>query len=604
MAVRLTDDEAEKLVLSRGLITAEKLAPYRIQASVDSSMLFDILVNEGVITPELVAELEKNAPPPGPPRSLTGRPTTSFMRSSPPAGVPIPPPPSSAGLPATPGSGTYPAMPSSAGLPATSSSSSLSATQSSPGWPATPNPSVTQSGSTRRLSRIRGFEDSPGASGSSGSRTAVISPSTAFVPPPPTAHSSATMRAISEPLPAADTVVHTGHARPRGWPGQAPADPSPSHVQQFLLVARQCGASDLFLSVGIAASIRVRGEDVPLGQQSPLTAEQSYMLLRQLMTADQLDYFNRTGDLSFSYAFFGGGRFRIAAMKHRSGCDVAVRVIPEEISTLEQLGFPQQIQKLAQFSDGLVLIAGQAGSGKTATMMSLVDALNRTRPGHILALEDPAEYVLKSQMCQVTQREIGTHSATIHAAFEAALREDPDILLVGELRDHATTMTALAAAEAGQLVYSTVAAPDCARAIDRIFESPDEPMQVRNMLADNLRALLAQQLVPRADGKGRIAACELLINSISVSNIIREAKAQNLINVMQTGKQQGMIMMDDSLKQLVADGVITGEEAFSRAKNKTNFMKYLEEAETVEEPAEEPAPAAAPAQKPAAAGRK
>jgi twitching motility protein PilT len=584
MTIRLNDDEAEKLVLARGLITPDKLAPYRVQASVDSSMLFDILVTEGVITPELVAELEKNAPPPPPPRSITGRPTGFLQRPTAPVGSPPPPPPSSA-APAAAGSGQHGATPSSAGMAAAGSSAS--------------NPAVTQSGSTRRLSRGRSFEDTPG---SSGSRTAVISPSTAFVPPP-TPTSSAVMRAVNETPIAADTVVQTGHTRPRGWPGLAPADPSPSHVQQFLLVARQSGASDLYLNVGAPASVRMRGEAVPLDQQAPLTAEQSYMLLRQLMTAEQLDYFNRTGDLSFSYAFFGGGRYRVAALKHRNGCDVAVRVVPDEISTLEQLGFPQQVQRLAQFSDGIVLVAGLAGSGKTATIMSIVEALNRSRQAHILMLEDPAEYHLKAHNCQITQREIGTHSATIHAAFESALREDPDILLVGELRDHATTMTALAAAEAGQMVFSTVAAPDCARAIDRIFETPDEPMQVRNMLADNLRALLAQQLVPRADGNGRIAACELLINSISVGNIIREAKTQNLINVMQTGKQQGMIMMDDSLKQLVADGVITGEEAFSRAKNKTNFMKYLEEAETVEEPAEEPLPA--PAQKPAAgSGRK
>lgn len=549
MAVRLNDDEAEKLVLARGLITPEKLAPYRVQASVDSSMLFDILVSEGVIPPELIAELEQNAPPPPAPRSITGRPTSTFLQR-PAAATGTPPPPLQG-----------------------------AASNSAP-----------QPGGTRRLSRIRGFEDSPATSkpatpGGSGSRTAVISPATAFVPPP-----SALMRAVSEPLPV-EAVAHMAPARPRGWPGLAPADPSPSHVQQFLLVARQCGASDLYFSVGAPASVRIRGEILPLEGQAPLSAAQSLGFLRQLMTAEQFDYFNRSGDLSLSYSFFGGGRFRVAAIKHRAGCDVAVRVVSDNILTLEQLGFPPSLQRLTQYSDGLVLIAGQAGSGKTATMMALVDALNRSRQAHILTLEDPAEYVLKAQSCQVTQREIGTHTAGFQSAFDAALREDPDILVVGELRDHTATMTALAAAEAGQMVFSTVAAPDCARAIDRIFETPGEPMQVRNMLADNLRSIMAQQLVPRADGQGRVAAYELLINSISVGNIIREAKTQNLINVMQTGRQQGMVMMDDSLKQLVADGHISGEEAFSRAKNKTNFMKYLEEAETVEEPADEaPAP--------------
>ena len=527
MAVRLNDDDTEKLVLSLGLISAERLTPFRVQASVDCSMLFDLMVEEGVITAELQAELEQKAASaaltaPARPSAI-GSTSTGFLRRSVPAPAPSPAPTQS------PASETRP---------------------------------------LRRPTRTHVFENEPAAK-SPGTLSAV-----------PAAQSlAATVKKIPDPAEPPTLPPRSDPAAlrmPRGWPGGvAPPDATPDRIQQFLLHARQSGASDVYLSPSSPVTQRVHGELRVVEGQPALSAEQTKGLLRGLLTKEQWDYFEAVGDLCCSYAFASGGRFRASALKQRHGYEMAFRVVADAIPSPEQLGLPEVCVKLTQFTDGLVVIASPAGSGKTTTVFSLADVVNCSRHGHILTLEDPIEYLLPSKSCQVTQREIGNHTLDFNVALHAALLEDPDVIVIGELCDSATTMLALSMAEAGQLVFATVQAMDCARAIDRLMESPDDSAQLRNMLADNLRAILAQQLIPLKEGQGQVAACEVLINSISVANIIREGKAQNLVNVMQTGKQQGMMMLDESLRTLAQEKMITGEEAHSRAKTKAGFKQFL-----------------------------
>jgi twitching motility protein PilT len=247
----------------------------------------------------------------------------------------------------------------------------------------------------------------------------------------------------------------------------------------------------------------------------------------------------------------------------------------------------------------MVLVAGARGSGKTATLMALVDAVNQTRRCSIITLENPIEHRLPSLNSHVTQREVGSHTRDFAAAIRSAMLEDPDVIVVGELSSPEVTEAALTAVESGYLVFSTIQAPDCARAIDRMGETHGDAARIRNLAADSLCAILTQQLILRKDGQGRVPACELLINSISVSNIIREAKTQSLINVMQMGRQQGMIMMDDSLKSLVDSEMITGEQAWRFSKNKSIFKEF---APGQEPPAEAKAPEPAKPVKPTQTG--
>lgn len=522
MAVRLNDEETAMLVLARGLITTERLAPFRAPGAGQPGTLFERLVAAGVIMPQLLGELEHGGTAPAaPPQRAT-----------------------------TPGGGS--------GLP-------------------------------RRLTRIHAFEDAPARPPSSQTLAAVPHPPHAPPRPPspaaipvvaaslPSAHRAATTGGVPlRPAPPPPAEVEAAPAAPRGWPGGlAPADQSPGHIQQYLLCARQLGASDLHINAGGAPTLFLHGDVRPLEGVPALTAAQAATLVRQVLTHEQWDYLDRVGELCCAYAFAGGGRYRATAFRHRGGCDIACRVIPEQVPPWAQLGLPEGSARLAQYTDGLVLIASPACSGKTTTLMALVDQLAHARHAHIVTLEEPIEYLLQPASSRITQREAGSHVAGYAAALQGLLREDAEVLVIGELRDEEATAVALRLAEAGHLVLATVQALDCARAIDRILECSSHPAHRHNLAADNLRAVFAQQLVRRADGQGRVPACELLINSISVGNIIREGKTQNLVNIMQTGRQQGMIMADDSLKALVDAKLVSGEEAYHHAKNKAVFKQYL-----------------------------
>jgi len=546
MPVKLTDDETAMLVMARKLLTPEQLAPFRAPGAGAPGTLFERLAAAGLLPPQFVAELEHGAADASPA----------------PASAPVPAP-----------------------LPPGSQGSAIL---------------------SRRVVRAHSFEDAPAAPPRPVSAAAMAAPPA----PPAAAQRASHVTAVLGPAaavasrPAAHSAVapaaEAAPPLPEGWPGGlAPADPSPGHVQQYLARAKALGASDLYIAAGAAPTLMLHGELRPIEGLPVLSAAQSGTLIRQTMTPAQWAYLEHTGGLCFAYTYQGGGRYRASAFRHRGGCDATFRIIPEHVPPLEQLGLPEGVNRLTQFTDGMVLLASPAGGGKTTTMMALLSALAQARRAHVVTLEEPLEHLLLSSASQITQREVGSHTESVAAGIHAALRGDAELIAIGELRDNEAIHAALSAAEAGLLVFATVQAPECACAIDRILECPTEPQQRRNMAADNLRAVFSQQLIRRAGGQGRAVACELLLNSISVGNIIREAKTQNLVNVMQTGKQQGMIMFDDTLRTLLEAKAISGEEAYMHARNKGPFKQHAPKPEQAE-----PDTSQAPEREKAPPGRK
>jgi twitching motility protein PilT len=249
--------------------------------------------------------------------------------------------------------------------------------------------------------------------------------------------------------------------------------------------------------------------------------------------------------------------------EQRDGIAGAFRILPSQILTFEQLGLPAQTVRFAEFARGLVLVTGPPGSGKSSTLAAIVDHVNRTQRKHIITIEDPIEYIHRSQSCLINQREVGTHTRTFASALRAALREDPDIVLVGELRDLETIELAVTAAETGQMVYGTLHTMGAHQTVDRIIDAfpEDRQQQVRIMLSESLRGVVSQRLLPRADGGGRVAACEILFATTAVGAMVRDQKTYQIPTAMQTGRREGMLTMDDSILTLVRAGTVTAEEA-------------------------------------------
>ncbi len=333
----------------------------------------------------------------------------------------------------------------------------------------------------------------------------------------------------------------------------------------------------MHLSVGLAPMVRLHGSLKPLKEgHPPLQPSDTERLIRMALTPEQWAHFDQSGDLDFCYSFPNGGRYRCNVLKQRNGMDMAVRVIGEKISSLEELGLPAHAKRLTEYAQGLVLVTGPSGHGKTTAMYALAEVVNQNRPDHLITVEEPIEYLMQGKSCQVTQREVGPHTKSFATALKAALREDPDIILIGELRDYDTTSMAINAAETGHLVFSSLPTQDCAKTLDKLIDvfPPEEQSQIRLMVSESLRGILSQQLLPRKDGSGRVAAVELLFNSVGVANIIREANTAGLINAMQLGKKLGMVLMDDSLFDLVEKDLIEGSLGYQLASNKAKFMKY------------------------------
>lgn len=338
----------------------------------------------------------------------------------------------------------------------------------------------------------------------------------------------------------------------------------------------QAGGSDLHLSPMYPPMLRQRGDLVPIPSTQPLTPSEVAKLLDEILTPEQRAQFAEEKDLDFAYAFGTRARFRGNYLCKTTGVGAVFRIIPTEVLTLEELKLPEAIRRMAEAKVGLVLVTGPTGSGKSTTLAAMVDFINRGRAGHILTVEDPVEFVHRPRRCQVTHREVGRDTPSFADAIRSAGREDADVVLVGELRGPETMRLALQAASSGVLVFATVHTNSAPATIDRFINafSSDQQPAIRGMLAECLTGIVAQQLLKRADGKGRIAVQEILVGNRAVASTIREGKTMMLPSIIQSGRGEGMQSMDDTLAGLVKDGVVTALDALAKCVDKENFAKH------------------------------
>jgi twitching motility protein PilT len=349
------------------------------------------------------------------------------------------------------------------------------------------------------------------------------------------------------------------------------------HVDHYLMVGKESDASDIHLSVNMQPTWRRFGILEPIWLQAPkLTAQETKNLAMGFLDDAQKAQLEDRGDVDFAYAN-SFGRFRTSVVRQRLGYELVFRIINSNVRSMKELGLPESLRLLTQYHNGLVLVTGPVGSGKSTTLAALVDEINTVRKDHIITLEDPIEYIIPSKGCHVTQREVHTHTRSFGAALRGALREDPDVIMVGEMRDLETISLAITASETGHLVLGTLHTSNAARTLDRVLDvfPSDQRDQIRIMVSESLRGVVSQQLLPRADGKGRVLAMEILVNTPAVANLIREGKTFMLPGVIQTGKKLGMKLMDDSVADLYRAGLITAEEAMYRAEVKTQMRSIV-----------------------------
>jgi twitching motility protein PilT len=349
-------------------------------------------------------------------------------------------------------------------------------------------------------------------------------------------------------------------------------------IAELLLQTLEQKGSDLHLTVGLPPSIRIHGdiEQLPL---PALTRDDTHTLVLGIMNDAQKAKFEGTRDIDFSLDFGESGRFRVNSFYGRQGVGAVFRVIPSRIKSVAELGLPPIISKMAEFERGLVLVTGPTGSGKSTTLAALIDQINNERKGHILTIEDPIEFVHPHKGCVVNQREIGAHTGSFATALRAALREDPDVILVGEMRDLETISLAVSAAETGHLVFGTLHTSSAPQTMDRIIDvfPPHQQSQIRAMISESIRGIVAQQLVKTIDGTGRAGAVEIMTGTPAVRNLIREGKTFQLHSVIQTAVKEGMQTLDQSLRELLRAGRVTMEEAMKKVSDKEAFLKLLNE---------------------------
>jgi twitching motility protein PilT len=349
-----------------------------------------------------------------------------------------------------------------------------------------------------------------------------------------------------------------------------------AYLDQFLKVIVDQGGSDLHIGEGQPPKMRKHGDVGPI-RDEPITHDEAFSMLSEVCGAHNWEIFEERGDLDFAYEMDAASRFRCNYLKQTNGYGAVFRLIPTRIATLEELGIPLVVKEFAHLRGGLVLVTGPTGSGKSTTLAALIDHINENFARHVVTIEEPIEFVHDNKRSVVTQREVPNDSISFPIALKAALREDVDIVLVGEMRDLETISLALTAAETGVLVFGTLHTNNARKTVDRmvdVFPAPRQA-QARAMLANSLRGVLAQLLLKKADGSGRVAVNEILIANAAVSAIIREGATQKLQDVIVSGKAQGMQFMDDAIWALLQQGIVSPHEAFMKAIDKNRFKKFL-----------------------------
>jgi len=408
---------------------------------------------------------------------------------------------------------------------------------------------------------------------------AAVEPQPVEPPPKSPAKESRVAAAPSAPPPPPPPIAEAAVEPPPGLEVAVLRDDSVrsfSRLQEFLGFARARQCSDLHLSSGYPPYVRRFGRfnflDRPV-MESDEVANLVFPVLSNEQRAHLQEHLNFESALDIE----GQGRYRTTVIRQRLGWDATFRVIPSRIFTVAELGLPESVLRLADYRQGMILITGPGGCGKTTTMAAMVDYVNSSRREHIITLERPIECTFESKKAHVTQRQIGTHSASYARALRAALREDPDVILMGEMRDLETISMSITAAETGHLIFATLHTTTAARTISRILDSfpPHQQPQIRTMIAESLRGIICQQLIPRADREGLALAYEILVVTPGISSLIREMKIHQVASAIQTGKRLGMVRMDDSLMELLKQKAVAVEEAYVRADDKRLFAPLM-----------------------------
>ena len=348
-------------------------------------------------------------------------------------------------------------------------------------------------------------------------------------------------------------------------------------MDELLRSAVQQQASDLLITVGAPPIVRINGDLVRMSETA-LTMPETEALLNEIMRSpEMLHKYKQNGELDFSYAIHGVSRFRVNAFRQRGSVAIVARVIAEKIPTFEELGLPEILKTFSRRPRGLVLVTGPTGSGKSTTLAAMLDLINNENSCHIITLEDPIEYLHRHKLSVVNQREVGNDTQSFANGLRAALREDPDVILVGEMRDMETISIAVRAAETGHLVLATLHTSDAAQTIDRIIDvyPPSQQQQIRLQLSLTLQGIISQQLLPRKDGRGRVAVLEVLVVTPAVRNLIREGKTHQILSVLQTGGKLGMQSMDGALRDAYRNGQISKEEALDHTLDTEGLTRLL-----------------------------
>ncbi|GAB4315400.1 MAG: type IV pilus twitching motility protein PilT [Candidatus Zixiibacteriota bacterium] len=339
-------------------------------------------------------------------------------------------------------------------------------------------------------------------------------------------------------------------------------------INEILSHMKELNASDVHLVTGAPVTYRINGNLVPANDRD-LSAQEVELLLYEILSDEQIRVFESRWDLDSSYNVPGFARFRVNLFRHHRGPGAVMRIIPEEPPTLLELGFPKIVTRLAETHQGLILVTGPTNCGKSTTLAAMINHLNHTTQKHIITLEDPLEFVHTNNRCLITQRQVGLHTTSFAAALRAALREDPNVVLVGEMRDLETIHMALTAAELGLCVFGTLHTKSAAQTVNRLIDAfpHSQQSQIRVMLSESLKGIIAQQLIRRSDREGRIAVLEILVNTPAIAHMIREGKTQQIPTAIQTGRKEGMQLFENHLAQLMQDGIIAPDVAYAMASN-------------------------------------